>query len=677
MLLSPVVRTNSTSPGSLMKAATDMAEADVGTQWHNHCFTCTKGEMGKTGCRLCFKAGLCTCTKPVILRSTESTVVQNALAEQNARLVSEDTPASVQPHYIVEEVNYVQVPPKYKMVDPLHTTTNHSVVAWEIARPEVVPCILLEDTQLSPANIKEKFRTCLHPCDEFRSWISFHKWLDDLSDDETLRFYEDMVKQLAVANGRIPAFNVHLKCLTGSHNNVVLLGSMEQAAGAVFYICPYMGKKKLPLAESLTILSHAVQHVLANPSKAEDSGSQERNAKHLLERVLNQMNIKIELSSHQVAASLLQLPTILTSEVYSYQNPSAEIAMSIALRNKNNAVSQFVRDEAQGKFICVDDKSGLASDFDSEETEDEEDDDEDSFISHSEDDDAVLDEMAQGDVGKDADETQSEEEVDLSETKPLPKDQLEGLFKGIGRSRCYEIEKPEEGEPGAVVRKFVPYSLLYNNRGEALKHLSRIEMCATMQLKQKPKGEKTSRGEFDLPPQFDLAARYAFYAKQKQSTPILTSKRPPHPGPQPPAGSKKMQHWRERADKFAEWMLIEYRPEIDYYAASDRGTSNSLQYTWEALEDYKACLREDPDPFPSKFRLLAMDRYVTGLRCPEITKKIFAEYRGRNRDIWKNKPKSEMFPRRAPLTLDTEVVLETGVAPLEGKQLQSRIERST
>jgi len=36
-----------------------------------------------------------------------------------------------------------------------------------------------------------------------------------------------------------------------------------------------------------------------------------------------------------------------------------------------------------------------------------------------------------------------------------------------------------------------------------------------------------------------------------------------------------------------------------------------------------------------------------------------------------------MFPCRAPLTLDTEVVLETGIAPLKGKQLQSRIERST
>ena len=105
-------------------------------------------------------------------------------------------------------------------------------------------------------------------------------------------------KELANANGRIPAFNVHLRSLTGSHNNVVLLGSKEQAAGAIFYICPYMGKKKLPLAESLSILSHAVKHVQRNKSTAKDAGSPERNAKYLLQRVLNQMNLRVELCDY-------------------------------------------------------------------------------------------------------------------------------------------------------------------------------------------------------------------------------------------------------------------------------------------------------------------------------------------------------------------------------------------
>ena len=230
---------------SIEETTTSVAEADVGKQWHNHMCTCTKGKMGKTGCRLCFPAGLCQSTRAVVLHPSKESTSGAAAPNQNA--ASASACASDRPRHVVEEVGCLQVPPTHNMVDPLHAKSDLTVIAWEIARPQVVPCIALEQENLCVASIKEKFRTCLFPCDEFASWMEFRRWLDGLSDDETVRFCEDMAKQLANANGRMPAFNVQLKCLTGSHNNVVLLGSTEQAAGAVFHICPCMGKKNCRL----------------------------------------------------------------------------------------------------------------------------------------------------------------------------------------------------------------------------------------------------------------------------------------------------------------------------------------------------------------------------------------------------------------------------------------------
>jgi len=57
-------------------------------------------------------------------------------------------------------------------------------------------------------------------------------------------------------------------------------------------------KSKFPLQHCLGILDHAINHVEAHPSVAGDTGTEERTAKHILERVLNKMNLKMELSGN-------------------------------------------------------------------------------------------------------------------------------------------------------------------------------------------------------------------------------------------------------------------------------------------------------------------------------------------------------------------------------------------
>ena len=56
------------------------------------------------------------------------------------------------------------------------------------------------------------------------------------------------------------------------------------------------------------------------PSKASDLeiSTRERLTKHFLAKVINKLNAFIELSDYQVAAYLLNMPSIVSSEIFQY-----------------------------------------------------------------------------------------------------------------------------------------------------------------------------------------------------------------------------------------------------------------------------------------------------------------------------------------------------------------------
>ena len=132
---------------------------------------------------------------------------------------------------------------------------------------------------------------------------------------------------MSVSNGNSTTFNPILGLCTGSHNNASLLESLQQAKGAVLYLCPYLGKLKFPLQHALMILNETVTYVEKFPSKADDSGSDKRTVQHILQRTLNKMMLLMELSDFQVAADLIDLPCIIRSEQYSYLDANASMAL--------------------------------------------------------------------------------------------------------------------------------------------------------------------------------------------------------------------------------------------------------------------------------------------------------------------------------------------------------------
>ena len=88
----------------------------------------------------------------------------------------------------------------------------------------------------------------------------------------------------------------------------------------MFYIVPYITKEKSSLTAYLTILEKSKKEVKVYPSKACDQRiiPKERLTKHFLTKVVNKLNAFIELSDYQVAAYLMNMLSIITSETFQY-----------------------------------------------------------------------------------------------------------------------------------------------------------------------------------------------------------------------------------------------------------------------------------------------------------------------------------------------------------------------
>lgn len=138
--------------------------------------------------------------------------------------------------------------------------------------------------------------------------------------DQLLDMYHHVRQHLPAANGFVAAFNPILSLCTGAHNNASLLGSLGQAKSALFYLIPYQGKTTFPLMGSLSILDHVLKHIQKHQNVAADSGTMARFVKHLLTRVINRIHLQIEISDYQIAASLLELPSMIMSDRYTYRD---------------------------------------------------------------------------------------------------------------------------------------------------------------------------------------------------------------------------------------------------------------------------------------------------------------------------------------------------------------------
>ena len=507
---------------------------------------------------------------------------------------------------------------KHKLKPILDNTLPESVIVWETERPDnnipnFLHCNL--ETDADRRHFIGDLKTYLKPIPPFNnSHSDFWKWLETQSSDSQVReLHGAMMERIGRANGYVATFNPILSFCTGSHNNPVLLGSLGQAKSAMFYIIPYQGKTKYEFQQSLTILNKALEHVETERfrSRAGDTGTLRRTMKHLLTRSLNRMHLQMELSDYQVAAALLELPSMIQTDRFAYGNPGALASFSTRARlaeHKEELLHEMFNEaaEARDRLRCRYDESAF---------------------------------VVEDDGNDDGDgPTAMDGATDNDNPSAVPYD-ANHLAQTPGFVREIKLRGPPL--PGGAVDPHIPIRTMFVQdvalfllRGCHLRKINYIEYLAILQFENTamPKSSDgihrsknlKSPTRFGLSPLFEGFADCRHSICLKQKTPLMTSKRPPHPGRRPIDG-KLLLTWKKKADCYAAYYLHLFMPlDID---------TGSLKLGWDQLEDFIVRLQED-NSIISKFRLMMMDSHMQGLRTSEALRNLTLQHRARTRKIW-------------------------------------------
>ena len=546
---------------------------------------------------------------------------------------------------------------RYRTKDILDHHLAESVVVWETNRPpmKLPPFLQGECTEASREAFIAGLKSIMVATPPFnKTHSAFWKWIDTTATQEQLgQLHEEVIEKFIVGNGLVASFNPAISFCTGSHNNVSLLGSLDQAKSAMFYLIPYQGKTKFPIEQSLTVIDSAIKHCKKYESKTvkDDKGTIQRTTKQILARTLNQMHLRMELSDYQVVSALIELPSMIQCDTYEYGNPGSLGAFRTALDMEEDR--QNFLDNLYDRLANLQEKrtkerstevSFLKEPKVTKVAPEEEDSSEQSFI---------------------VDDKSSDEESDSSDKSlhpPLEKPyNREDILGDLGYTDIVTLRQqltPEEKDRKKAPRKIiVPRVSHFYHRGESLKLLNYYEYLAVIKFKKEaptksrlePVTNNKYAQQYQMDSSFEGFTDCHHAIKIKQNTPLLIGKSPRHPGTQPhtpipqedassKANRKALRNfqrcdnvWHQRADAYARYYLLLFRPEriID-----------NLSYTWEDLVQWIEYLKYSTSVL-SKFRLMMMDNHMKGMRISSRVKKMTLDYRGRARHLWTQQEREE------------------------------------
>ena len=107
--------------------------------------------------------------------------------------------------------------------------------------------------------------------------------------------------------------NLALSASLGWNTSVNYISASGSAQSAVYYISRYMTKNPSQAKSILPLVYSAVSKRKLYPSKAEDSGSPQRNATYLTQIVLNLLNGGDEFADQMAASAVYNLSSSISS----------------------------------------------------------------------------------------------------------------------------------------------------------------------------------------------------------------------------------------------------------------------------------------------------------------------------------------------------------------------------
>lgn len=562
-------------------------------QHHRHYATCHKTVRGERGCRFDFPCGECEKTRGVGLIPSMPHVIVGTDSEREdvyCLPVEATDPGDTKTYTVVEPLPRKQY--RFLNQDLLDSTLGDGLVIWETKHPMIVPSLLPVPAGSSVPSLfelREAFCKALKnlPEYQFPRGVHFHHWLmKTATHRQVVQLWVEIIRELPLGNRMVPSFNTILSYCTGSHNHASLLGGLDQAKSALFYLVPYQGKSKFPIQEALPILNAALDFVDQNDSKhPTESGTMQRTVKHLLTRTINRMHLRMEISDYEMAASLLGLPSVITSERFAVGNPRALVALRAKLKSGHGGIPEvkafdqlcsLITKTVRGRWVPKDREHF-----------------------------PVFDNVRNTDVSRDE------------------------LIADYGFTRRIPLISEKKKE-----HVLVPDVSLYLFRSEELENLSYYEYISCVETRNGTavlERDGVRQKRFSLLPSFRACNDTYQVLLRKQKTPLFLNAEPRHPGPRPDPDDKSednqlsLSQWTVVADEYARYFLTIFRP--------NRINDDDLNYSWSALHDWIESMKADSS-IVSKFRLMIMHQHMRGMRTKFLCKRMARDYRARSRKIW-------------------------------------------
>ena len=120
-------------------------------------------------------------------------------------------------------------------------------------------------------------------------------------------------KRLNDIDGNMVDGNISLSASIGWNTSVNLISAPGSAQSAIHYISKYMSKNPTQPKSILPLVYTAVSKRKLYPSKADDSGSPQRNATYLTQIVLNLLNGGNECADQMAASAVYNLSSFIST----------------------------------------------------------------------------------------------------------------------------------------------------------------------------------------------------------------------------------------------------------------------------------------------------------------------------------------------------------------------------
>jgi hypothetical protein len=469
-----------------------------------------------------------------------------------------------------------------------------------------------------------------------------------------------LIGELLRRNGAVVDYNDVVTSALGCNTAAYMLGSAEQGVATLFYLVKYVSKNPVELAHCLSIIREARNHITKFPSEAPDAGTVERFGRQFMQRVLNNFFRKMEVSSQQMAAALIGMPSTMCSVGFTYVFIWPAVAFVVKRDRELRGGDGDTEDD-----IGVGDHSGNVDTGDGGEGE----------CSHADvPDDVDVDDSGRGQA-RCHDDSDSESDPGADFVQYLVGDAVDSNYSGS--STIYS----KDGK-----RIPIPQHIHYAFRGHALRHLTLDEypcIISVVPIKAKkaaPAAEsalaagaddaeldvdveddvadeedvvegaeeeeeepgaedqappkKRSRGRsrnarFPFDPGHPAADTHEQQLSSKQRCSLLGGgKPPPYPGVRPDSPSPT---WQEQADAYARYMLVLMKPwSIDTHSVGP--------LTWDAFCEYAEALERgepgsDGPNFMGKYRTTRIRNITWSLKSDAQRAWMLRSYRRRDAKI--------------------------------------------